>query len=296
MNDIREGVRKRYGSIAESAGSCCGYTPAGGAPAAGAPSAGAPVAPPGASSCCGSAGEIGLVNGYTRSDISEVPEGSNLGLGCGNPTAIGSLREGETVLDLGSGAGFDCFLAARRVGAGGRVIGLDMTPQMLERARANAERGGYTNVEFIQGYIESIPLPDSSVDVVISNCVINLSVDKPQVFREVARVLKPGGRMYVSDLVLTRPLPALLRRSVALYAACVAGAMTRSDYLEAIASAGLAGITIVSERGYPLEVMSADPSLKRIATLVRLLPFLRRRVETVVSLSVRAEKGDERPG
>ncbi len=271
MSDVREGVRRRYGAVAVGAGSCCG------------PSSGG-------SGCCGSAAQIGAANGYSIDQLSIVPEGSNLGLGCGNPTAIGSLQPGETVLDLGSGAGFDCFLAARAVGPEGRVIGVDMTPQMLEKARENAAKGGYRNVEFIEGFIEQLPLPDASVDVVISNCVINLSVDKPQVFREVARVLKPGGRMYVSDLVLTRPLSWLLRQSAALYTACVAGALTRSDYLAAIEEAGLSPITVVSERPYRLDVMTADPSLARLVRWARVLPPLRRRMESVVSLSVRAER------
>ncbi|TVQ35905.1 MAG: methyltransferase domain-containing protein [Spirochaetaceae bacterium] len=273
-NDVRKGVQERYGAIATVSGSCCGPVER--------------AAAAGASGCCSSADAIGVANGYSPDDLSTAPDGANLGLGCGNPTAIGSLQPGETVLDLGSGAGFDCFIAARKVGPGGRVIGLDMTPQMLERARVNAERGGFGNVEFVEGFIESIPLPDASVDVVISNCVINLSIDKPQVFREVARVLKPGGRMYVSDLVLSRPLPRFLRKSAALYTACVAGAMTRQDYLAAIESAGLAETRVVSEQAYALDLMTADPSLARLARLARILPPLRRRMETVVSLSVAA--------
>jgi arsenite methyltransferase len=287
MNGIREEVRKRYGAIAGApapgaGGCCCGPTAGAGA--------GTATKAPADTGCCGSAHEIGLINGYSDSDLASVPDGSNLGLGCGNPSAIGSLQPGETVLDLGSGAGFDCFLAARKVGSSGRVIGVDMTTEMLERARSNAARGGFDNVEFLQGYIEELPLPDETVDVVISNCVINLSTDKPRVFREIARVLKPGGRMYVSDLVLTRPLPWFLRRSVALYAACVAGAMTRSAYLEAIEAAGLREITVASERPYPLDLMGADPTLARVARLARVFPPLRRRIETVVSVSVTAGK------
>lgn len=270
MNDIRASVRYRYGSVAQKGSRCCGQE--------GATSG----------SCCGDAEQVGIANGYSAAELSAVPEGANLGLGCGNPTAIGSLQSGETVLDLGSGAGFDCFIAARKVGAAGRVIGLDMTAQMIERARANAQRGGFDNVEFVQGYIEQIPLPDASVDVVISNCVINLSVDKPQVFREVARVLRPSGRMYVSDLVLTRPLPRLLQRSAALYSACVAGAMTRDDYLEAIRAAGLRQVEIISERSYSVDLPNSDPVMSRLVRLSRIVPWLRKRLETVVSLSVRA--------
>lgn len=273
MKDLREGVRRRYGTIAERGISCCG------------PSSGT------ATSCCGGADTAGAANGYSPGELEQVPDGANLGLGCGNPTALGSLQAGETVLDLGSGAGFDCFLAARKVGERGRVIGVDMTPSMLERARANALKGGYSNVEFVEGYIESLPVEDSSVDVVISNCVINLSVDKPQVFREIARVLKPGGRMYVSDLVLTRRLPAVLRRSMTLYSACVAGALTKQDYLRAIEEAGLQQIQVLSERVYSAELLLSDPTTARIAHISRLFPPLRGWVESVVSVSVVAHGG-----
>ena len=267
---VRRGVQRRYGAIA-GAGGCCG-----------------PAAI--TSACCGSSSEIGLLNGYSTVELSAVPEGANLGLGCGNPTAIGSLEPGETVLDLGSGAGFDCFLAARKVGPQGRVIGLDMTPEMLTRARANAERSGFTNVEFVEGFIEQIPLPDSSVDVVISNCVINLSVDKPQVFQEVARVLRPGGRMYVSDLVLTRPLPRWLRHSSSLYTACVAGALVREDYFRAIECAGLSELQVISDTHYPIDVLTADKSLARLVRLAKAFPPLRRRIEAVRSLSLTATR------
>ena len=270
MNDIRESVRKRYGDIAFRSSSCCGSDGNG------------------ESSCCDPARQTGIAIGYSAAELSAAPEGANLGLGCGNPTAIGSLRSGETVLDLGSGAGFDCFIAAGKVGAQGRVIGLDMTPQMIERARANAERGGFANVEFLQGYIEQIPLPDASVDVVISNCVINLSVDKPQVFSEIARVLKPGGRMYVSDLALTRPLPRLMRKSAALYSACVAGAMTKDDYLQAIRAAGLVGIEVIGEQRYSVNLPNSDPIMSTLIRLARIFPPLRKRLESVVSLSIRA--------
>lgn len=180
-----------------------------------------------------------------------IPAEANLGLGCGNPTALAGLKPGETVLDLGSGAGIDCFLAARRVGPTGRVIGVDMTPEMIDRARANARRGGFSNVEFRLGEIENLPLADSSVDVIISNCVINLSTDKPRVFREAFRVLRPGGRLLVSDLVLTSPLPAAVSQSLDAYVACVAGALTREDYLSAITAAGFKNIEVVTEKNFP---------------------------------------------
>ena len=167
-----------------------------------------------------------------------IPEGANLGLGCGNPVALASLRPGETVLDLGSGGGIDCFLAARKVGPEGRVIGVDMTAEMIHLARENAQKSGLKNVEFRLGEIENLPLEDGSVDAVISNCVINLSTDKERVFREIYRVLKPGGRMMVSDIVLDGELPAKVKDSVAAYTGCIGGALKRDDYLAAIVKAG----------------------------------------------------------
>lgn len=184
---------------------------------------------------------------YDAAEVAAV--GSTLtetAFGCGNPVALAALRPGETVLDIGSGAGLDAFLAARRVGPTGRVIGLDMTPAMIDAASAHAARAGMTNVEFLLGDAEAIPLPDRSVDRVISNCVLNLAPDKPRVFREISRVLKPGGRMAVSDIVLQKPLPALLRRSSALWAGCLAGALLEADYLAAARAAGLREVRVVS--------------------------------------------------
>jgi arsenite methyltransferase len=176
--------------------------------------------------------------GYSDADLAAVPEGANLGLGCGNPLAFSALKEGDVVLDLGSGAGFDSFLAARRVGKTGRIIGVDMTPEMIAKARANAKTGGYDNVEFLLGDIEALPLSDCSVDVAISNCVINLAPDKEKVFQELNRVLRPGGRFMVSDLVLLKELPEQVRTSVEAYVGCVAGAILKNQYLAIIRATG----------------------------------------------------------
>jgi len=188
-----------------------------------------------------------------------VPDGANLGLGCGNPVALASLKEGDIVLDLGSGAGFDCFLAAARVGSSGKVIGVDMTPEMVEKARQNAVQGSYANVEFRLGEIESLPVANEAVDVVISNCVINLSSDKPKVFREAFRALKPGGRLMVSDMVLLQELPEVIRKSVEAYVGCIAGALMKKDYLDAIETAGFTQIEVLGEDVYPIELSMTDP-------------------------------------
>lgn len=271
---IHEEVKKRYGQFAKD----------GSGRAKGASSVG----------CCGPnisvADAVSHTVGYSADELSVLPEGANLGLGCGNPTAFSAIGEGQTVLDLGSGGGIDCFLAAKKVGPSGHVIGVDMTPEMLDRARANAEKGGFTNVEFRHGQIEALPVEDNSVDVVISNCVINLSPDKPQVFREVARVLKPGGQIFVSDLVLLRPLPYLLRRNMALYTGCIAGAMIKEDYLNAIRNAGLGNVQVQSESKYTIEALAADPALKNLVRLIRWVPYLRNAAESVVSVKVNAMK------
>jgi arsenite methyltransferase len=267
---IHEEVQKQYGKIAKAGSSCCGGCGCGTADSA--------------------ARTVGGNIGYSDAEMNAVPEGANLGLGCGNPTALASLKEGDTVLDLGSGAGFDCFLAAKEVGETGRVIGVDMTPAMLERAQINAEKGGYDNVEFREGHIESLPVEDGSVDVIISNCVINLSPDKPQVFREAHRVLKPGGRIFVSDIVLLRPLPGIIRNSMALYAACIAGALAKADYLDGIEKAGFDKIEILGESPYAVENLVADPSVGRLARTVAKIPYVRRLVASVVSLKVAATK------
>jgi SAM-dependent methyltransferase len=245
-DDIRSVVREKYGEIAEGKRSgCCG----GGE--------------------CG--GDVLLQLGYTAQQKAALPEGADLGLGCGNPLAHAALAPGETVLDLGSGAGVDCFLAAREVGPAGHVIGVDMTPSMLEKARASAAKGGYANVEFRLGEIEHLPVADASVDCVISNCVVNLSPDKPQVFREALRALRPGGRMLVSDLVLTRPLSPELQKNVALYIGCVAGAAMKDEYLGMIRAAGFAEVTVVEERGYTVgldALPTGSPEREAFASVV----------------------------
>lgn len=238
--EIKKVVREGYGKIAKQGGSCCG-------PA----------------SACGPAGiqeEISRKIGYTDEELKAVPEGANLGLGCGNPLALASLREGETVLDLGSGAGFDCFLAANRVGDGGKVIGVDMTPEMIEKARANAEKGNYRNVEFRLGEIEHLPAADRSVDIIISNCVINLSPDKKGVFSEAFRVLRPGGRLMVSDIVLLKELPEFIRGSIEAYIGCLSGAVMKGDYLDAIMAAGFQEVKVLEETSYPVEYLTNDPT------------------------------------
>jgi arsenite methyltransferase len=232
---LKEIVRKEYGSIARKGGSCC------------------------QSSCCGTAApkETSKKVGYTDAELATVPFGSNLGLGCGNPTALASIKERDTVLDLGSGAGFDCFLASSKVGPRGKVIGVDMTEEMIQSARANALKGNYGNVEFRQGEIEKLPVEDDSVDVIISNCVINLVPDKKQAFKEAFRVLKPGGRLMVSDIVLLKELPDFIKESAEAYTGCVSGALLKEDYLGAIKSAGFREVNVIDESEFPLDLASS---------------------------------------
>ncbi|MDD3295670.1 MAG: arsenite methyltransferase [Geobacteraceae bacterium] len=232
---IKDLVREGYAQVAEQRISCCS-----------------------SGSCCGGSNQAKNISksvGYSDSEVNAVPEGSNLGLGCGNPVALASLKEGDAVLDLGSGAGFDAFLAAQRVGRSGRVIGVDMTPEMLARARANAQRGGYSNVEFRSGEIEKLPVENNSIDVIISNCVINLSPDKETVFKEAHRVLKPGGRLMVSDLVLGKDLPDKIKNSVEAYVGCIAGAIHKDEYLKFIVLAGFRDVKVISESSYPVDAM-----------------------------------------
>ncbi|MHA2287283.1 MAG: arsenite methyltransferase [Promethearchaeota archaeon] len=230
-NEIKKVVRDQYGKIANfPSSSCC------------APSAELQES----SSCCGSDETINEL-GYSIEDLKKIPEGANLNLGCGNPTASADLKEGETVLDLGSGAGIDCFLAANKVGESGKVIGVDMTYPMLDKARENALKGSYENVEFRLGEIENLPVANNSVDVIISNCVINLSTDKKRVYEEAYRVLKPSGRIIVSDIVLHRELPESIKQSLEAYTGCISGAMLKDEYLAVIKEAGFT-IAEVSEQ------------------------------------------------
>lgn len=213
--------------------------------------------------CCGCADisdEISRRLGYTLEEIQAVPAESNLGLGCGNPVALGAPREGEVVLDMGAGAGFDCFLASTRVGPSGKVIGVDITSEMVDRARENARRGGYTNIDFRQGDLENMPVADRYVDLVISNCVINLVPNKRMVFKEAFRVLKPGGRLAVSDIVLRRELPDFVRRSTEAYIGCLAGAIMRDEYLRIIGEVGFQEIDVVEESSFPIEPLLSEAS------------------------------------
>jgi ubiquinone/menaquinone biosynthesis C-methylase UbiE len=238
-----------------------------------------------------SARDIGKSIGYSDSDVDSVPEGANLGLGCGNPIALASLKKGEVVLDLGSGAGFDCFLASPRVGPDGKVIGVDMTPEMLDKARENSRRGKYKNVEFRLGEIENLPVADSSVDVIISNCVINLSQDKPKVFREAFRALRPGGRLMVSDIVLTGELPEKVLNSIEAYVGCIAGASKKSEYLEAIKIAGFRDVKIVDETVFPTGSLENDPTVKAVVEEAQITPAQAKKLASViVSVKVSAVK------
>lgn len=270
--DLKGVVKEAYAGIAKRGRSGCGPAP----------------------SCCESASiarEMSRNVGYSNEELHGVPEGADLGLGCGNPVALASLRKGETVLDLGSGAGLDVFLAAGYVGKVGRVIGVDMTPAMIERARENAKRGRYENVEFRLGEIEDLPLADNTVDVVISNCVINLSLDKSRVFREAFRVLNPGGRLMVSDLVLLRELPDPVKRSVEAYVGCVAGAMLRDEYIEAIRMAGFREVGILQEVPFPPKFLANDPTAKAILEDSSLTTEeVREIASSVVSLRISAVK------
>jgi arsenite methyltransferase len=234
---IKEHVKRRYGNLATaecsscSSSSCC------------------------SSSTCGTPPQyVAWKLGYSPDDIEVVPEESVSGLGCGNPVALASLKEGETVLDLGSGGGMDAFLAAKKVGKTGKVIGVDMTEEMVAKAKAAASKHGYTNVEFRLGEIESLPLEAESVDVVISNCVINLAPDKLKVFQEAYRVLKPNGRLLVSDLVTLGELPENVRSSFDAWAGCIAGALEKGDYLTKIAGAGFGNVKVVSQKPYTIDV------------------------------------------
>jgi SAM-dependent methyltransferase len=285
--NIRKAVREGYAEVARSGTGCCG---------------------PQASCCGGTADSISQKMGYSAKELKAAPEGANLGLGCGNPVALASLKKGESVLDLGAGPGLDCFLAARRVGQRGHVIGVDMTPEMIEKARENARKGKYRNIEFRLGEIEHLPVADASVDVIISNCVINLAPDKRQVFREAFRVLKPGGRLMVSDIVLRRPLPAVVRKSVAGYVGCLSGAVKKADYLDAIKLAGFRSVQenrdttgFRGENGsvpiFTIELMANDPTAKTLIRGIGLSSVsVRRLSQAVASVNVLAIKPGSRRG
>jgi ubiquinone/menaquinone biosynthesis C-methylase UbiE len=231
--------------------------------------------------------------GYSEAEMTAVPEGANLGLGCGNPTAMASLKEGERVLDLGAGAGFDCFLAANKVGKEGKVIGVDMTPEMIDKARANAKKGKYTNVEFRLGEIENLPAADNSVDVVISNCVINLSPNKKRVFEEAFRVLAPKGRLMVSDIVLLKKLPESIRKNVEAYSSCISGAEIKDKYVELIRKAGFQEVKIIEEKTYPLEYIISDSTTQEIVKSMNMSPEeVKEAAYSVVSIKVSAAKTD----
>jgi SAM-dependent methyltransferase len=233
---IRQMVSEGYARVARQASSCCGSRPPG-------------------------ADETARKIGYEEEQLEAVPDGANLGVGCGNPTAIDSLRPGDVVIDLGSGAGMDSFLAARQVGKTGRVIGIDMTDAMLEKARENARKAGFDNVEFRKGIIEKLPVEDESVDVILSNCVINLSPEKQRVFAEAYRVLKPGGRMMVSDVVLEQALPEKVLWSVDAYIGCVGGASLREEYLETIRRAGFSEVRVEREACFGDAIDLDDPQI-----------------------------------
>ncbi|MBA7639410.1 Arsenite methyltransferase [subsurface metagenome] len=270
--EMKRVVREGYAQIAKQDSSCC-----------------APV-----NSCCGStdlAQDIGKSIGYTEEELKAVPEGANLGLGCGNPVALASLRKGETVLDLGSGAGVDCFLAADKVGENGRVIGVDMTPEMIERARENARKGNYGNVDFRLGEIGNLPVADNSVDIVISNCVINLAPDKRRVFTEAFKVLKPGGRLMISDIVLLRELPDFIKNSIEAYIGCLSGAIMRNEYIEVIKAAGFQEVRIIDETSFPIECIANEPTAKALMEVLRIQPEKVKEVaSSVISIKVHGVK------
>ncbi len=243
--EIKKAVREGYARVAKKGRSCC---------------------EPSEPSCCQSEADEETVSkaiGYTKEDLDSLPEGADLGLGCGNPVALASIKEGDTVVDLGSGAGIDCFLAAKKVGRKGKVIGVDMTHEMIERARENAKKGDFDNVEFRLGEIEHLPVADNTADLIISNCVINLAPDKRKVFEDAFRVLKPGGSLMVSDIVLLKPLPDFLK-TADLYTGCVAGAMLRDEYIQTIKDAGFEKLEVVDEVGMRAELVTDDPNSRKI--------------------------------
>lgn len=237
------------------------------------------------------AADIGKKIGYSEAELKNVPEDANLGIGCGNPTALASIQKGETILDLGSGAGFDCFLAARETGETGQVIGVDMTPEMVAQANKNAKKGNYKNVTFKIGEIENLPIESDSVDLIISNCVINLSNQKEQVFKEAYRVVKPTGRMMISDIILLKDLPDYIKKSVEGHLACLAGAIKKDTYINAISKAGFVNISIDKETPFPIELMLNDPIAEKIVKDNKLTQKeIQEIANSIASVSVSAQK------
>ena len=272
--EIKKIVRTGYAKVVQSGNSCC-----------------APV-----SSCCGSSEsdvmkDISKNIGYTEEELNSVPEGANLGLGCGNPVALASIKEGDTVLDLGSGAGFDAFLAAQKVGKTGKVIGVDMTPEMIAAARKNADESNFNNVEFRLGEIEKLPVSDNIVDLIISNCVINLVPSKERAFQEAFRVLKPNGRLMISDIVLLKELPEFIINSMEAYIGCVSGAILRDDYLKAMKKAGFDAIRILDQNSFPIDVLTINPRfMETIKDMNIPIEELKDLANSVVSVKVEAIK------
>lgn len=269
---IKEFVKERYGRIAKKGSSCCAPSP----------------------SCCGDTDLAGIIShqiGYSDEELKSTPEGANMGLGCGNPIALASLKEGEIVLDLGAGAGFDSFLAANQVGETGKVIGVDMTPEMVAKAKEYAKKGNYTNVEFKLGEIEDLPIADESIDIIISNCVINLSPDKQQVFDEAFRVIKPGGRLMVSDIVLLQELPDFIKESIDAYAACISGALLKEEYIASIKNAGFKDVAIIEETSFPVDLTNIDPIIASIQKNFEVTPDkIKEAASSVVSIKVSGNK------
>jgi arsenite methyltransferase len=264
--NVRTMVREGYGKIAKKENHSCGCG-------------------------CGCVTNVSEQIGYTKEELSAVPEGADLNLGCGNPVALASLKGGETVIDLGSGGGLDCFLAAKKVGPTGKVIGVDMTAEMLDKARENCKKGKYTNVEFRLGEIENLPVADNTADVIISNCVINLSPNKQRVFEEAYRVLKPAGRLMISDMVLLKDIPEAIVKNVEAYIGCIAGAEKKQDYLNQIKRAGFNKVEIIEETTLPFEVLVSDATARQVMKQLKITKKKATEIfDSVVSIKVSATK------
>lgn len=279
--EIKKAVRKRYGEIAKKSSSCCGTSNKKNSIE---------------TSCCGNANtditsNLYRVIGYTDDELQSAPLSSNLGLGCGNPLAHANIKEGDTVLDLGSGAGLDCFLAAKRVGKTGKVIGVDMTPDMIDKARDNALKSNYDNVEFRLGEIEHLPVADNSIDLIISNCVINLAPNKEQVFQDAYRVLKSGGKLMISDMVLLKELPNYIKNSIDAYIGCVSGALLKEDYISIIKKVGFSDVNILSQLSFPVDIIKANPDvIEKVKKLGIPSNELENLAKSVVSIKIEARK------